>query len=177
MAEAKFRKPHTHYKNEPAPSGKKIVYEHREEIGKDGKRKLIKDRAVNIYEKIQASKDQCEIENILRRATEGDQNVLNIVNGQYMDITGAPSSLAEAQQFVIRAKNEFEQLPKDIRAKFENNAEIYVAEFGSDTWADKTGLKAKWAEQENAARLDAEFDENLRKAAADLAKKGAIENE
>lgn len=159
------------------PVGEKIVYEHREVMHDNGKRELVKDRAINIYEKIQASKEQCEIENILRRAAEGDLSVLNAVQGNYLDITDAPSSLAEAQKFVIRAKAEFDELPRDIRAKFENNAEQYVAEYGTNAWADKTGLTARWEEEKKVAESRAKYEELQKKAFENLAEKGSINNE
>ena len=69
-------------KAESTPSGSKIAYEHRETIGEDGRRSLVKDRAVNVYEKIQESAESCDIQNIIRRAAEGDVNALNMVNVQ-----------------------------------------------------------------------------------------------
>ena len=162
---------------EPTPSGTKVVTEHREFIDTEGKRFLIKDREINIYEKIQASREQTEIENILRRAAEGDMNVLNMVNGSYMDIVDAPKSLAEAQQFIIKAKAEFDSLPKEIRQKFENNAENYVATYGTEQWADATGLKAKWEKEEAAAKQEKLNEETMQKAFENIANGGMVNNE
>lgn len=181
MAEAKrrFRSAYDteSEKAQSTPAGSKVVTEHRETINADGRRELVKDREVNIYEMIQASAESCEIQNILRRAAEGDTGVLNIVNGQYIDVTGAPSSLAEAQQFVIRAKDEFDKLPKEIRYQFENNAEMYVAEYGTEAWAEKTGLtalKVKQAEEEERKQL---LQADMEKAFKNIAEKGAVINE
>lgn len=160
-----------------SPSGEKVVYEHREEIDTRGRRRLLKDRAVDVYEKIQASAEQCEITNILRRAAEGDYNALNMVNGQYLDIVGAPASLAEAQQFVINAKNQFEKLPKEVRAKFENNAEMYVANYGSEMWEEATGIKAAKELEKSKKENEKKFKVNLEKAVENLTKEGAIVNE
>lgn len=163
-------------KNEPTPAGTKIITEHRESITKDGRRELIKDREINIYEQIQASAESCEIQTILRRAAEGDTNILNIVNGQYIDVTGAPSSLAEAQQFVIRAKDEFDKLPKDIRYKFENNAEMYVAEYGTESWQEKTGLSKIKAMQQEEEERNKSLEINMEKAFKNIAEKGIVTN-
>lgn len=163
--------------NISSPTGEKIALEHREEIGLNGKRVLIRDRKVNIYDKIQASRESCEIQTILRRAAEGDMSVLNIVNGQYLDITGAPTSLAQAQQFVIRAKSEFDQLPKEMKNLFNNNAEEYVAEYGTEAWEDKTGIKAAKEAKANAEKAAKLSKENMEKAFENLAKEGAVTNE
>lgn len=124
-----------------APTGKRTEMRHSAHMDKDGRRFLKADKEVAIYDLIQSHKEECEIENIIRRAVEGDYNALNAINGTFADITNCPSSIAEAQQYIIDAKTEFEKLPKEIRAKFENNAEIYIAEMGNDpeSWLDKMG--------------------------------------
>lgn len=132
-------------------------------IKKDGRRVLNRDREVDIYNLIQSHREECEIENIIRRAVEGDYNALNAINGTYADITNCPSSIAEAQQYIINAKEEFEKLPKEIKAKFEFNPEMYIAEMGGNTegWLEKMGIKAEIeknkAEAESRAKLDANF--------------------
>lgn len=159
------------------PSGEKIVFEHREDIDSTGRRKLIKDREINIYELIQASAESVEIETILRRAAEGDFSALNVVNGQYIDVVGAPATLAEAQKFVIKAKAEFDELPKEIRAKFENNAEIFVATYGTKDWQDKTGITTKIEEHKAEIESQKIAEENMKKAFENIAAKGALTNE
>ena len=164
-----------------SPSGEKIEIRHRADIGKDGKRVLIRDRKVAIYDLIQSNREECEIENIIRRSVEGDYNALNAKPGVFADITGMPKSIAEAQQLVINLKESFDKLPKEIKAKFEHNAEIYVAEYGTDTWAEKTGYKAALETAKAAAERKTKFDENMTKAVENLAtgatitQKGAAE--
>lgn len=123
-----------------APVGAKIEMRHRGEMKKDGKRELIKDREYPIYEIIQSHREETEIERIVKRALEGDYTALNAMNGVYADISDAPRSLAEAQAMIINAKNEFYDLPIEIREKFNQNAEEYVAEMGSQAWMDKLGI-------------------------------------
>ena len=151
------------YEHFYCPEGEMVEMRHRPSIDKDGRRKLIKDRAVDVYALIQSHKEECEIENIIRRAVEGDYNALNAVNGTFADITNCPSSIAEAQQYIINAKEEFEKLPKDIKAKFEYNPEIYIAEMATNTesWLEKTGyseaLRLKKEEEANQIKIDQDF--------------------
>lgn len=166
-----------------SPAGSKIEIRHRAEMKKDGRRVLIRDRKVNVYELIQASREDCEIENIIRRAVQGDYNALNAVAGQYADITGMPKSIAEAQQLVINLKESFEKLPKEIKAKFEYNPEIYVAEYGTETWANKTGLKAEYEAKQEALKtqkMNEEMTAAAMKAIATgetIIQKGEVNNE
>ena len=160
------------------PTGQKTEMRHSPSIKKDGRRELIRDREVDIYNLIQSHREECEIENIIRRAIEGDYNALNAVNGVYADITNCPSSIAEAQQYIINAKAEFDKLPKDIKSKFEYNPEIYVAEMGSNTegWLDKMGFKKAAEEQKAKAEEMAKIDKNFAQAMEVIASGQIINN-
>lgn len=146
-----------------APIGAKTEMRHRASIDTNGRRQLIRDKEVAIYDLIQSHREECEIENIIRRAVEGDYNALNAVNGVFEDITNCPNSIAEAQQYIINAKEEFDKLPKDIKAKFEFNPEIYVAELNNspETWLEKTGfakeIELNRAKAEERAKNDINF--------------------
>lgn len=162
----------------PSHSGEKVIKEHRETVDEKGERILIKDRKVNIYDKIQASAESCDIEMIVRRAAEGDTSVLNAMAANYVDVVDAPATLAEAQQFVINARREFETLPLEVRRAFNNDAQQYVASYGSDYWKNATGIQAEIERREAKAKLDAEFKANQEKAFANLAAEtGGITNE
>lgn len=158
-----------------SPSGAKIQMEHTPHMGLDGRRKLIKDNPKPIYEMIQASREQCEIERIVKRALNGDVSVLNAIEGQYIDITGAPKSLAHAQQIIINAKNDFDKLDTETKKKFDNNVEVFIATAGSKEWCDKLGITEKLEREEKARVAKAEYENNLQAAMANLAKGSKIE--
>lgn len=158
-----------------APAGAKIQMEHTPHMGLDGRRKLVKDNPKPIYEMIQASREQTEIERIVKRALNGDESVLNTIEGQYIDITGAPQSLAHAQQIIINAKNDFDKLDTETKKKFDNNVEIFIATAGTKDWCDKLGITEKMEREEQAAAAKAEFENNLHAAMANLAKGSTTE--
>ena len=153
-----------------SPTGDKIQVEHTPHMGLDGRRKLVKDNPKPIYEMIQASREQCEIERIVKRAMQGDMSVLNAMQGQYIDITGAPKSLAEAQQIIINAKYQFENLDVETKKKFDNNVEIFIAEAGTKEWCDKMGITEKLERAQRAEAEKTEYEKNLHDAMANLAK-------
>lgn len=152
-----------------SPTGEKIQMEHTPHMGLDGKRKLILDDPKPIYEMIQAHREETEIERIVKRAMQGDLSVLNAITGQYIDVSGAPNSLAEAQQVIINAKRDFEKLDPEIRQKFDNNVEIFIAEAGSKDWLDKMGVTAKIEEENQIKAEKAEFEKDLKSAMKNLA--------
>lgn len=143
------------------PTGQHIEMRHRAIIKKDGRRELIPDREKHTYDIIQSHLEECLIENIIKRALEGDTSVLEMMKGTYTDITGAPNSLAEAQQMIIDLKQKFDELPKEIKQKFDYNVEQYIAEFGSDTWAEKTGVSEILKAEEAARKHDEELNKNI----------------
>ena len=152
------------------PTGDKIQMEHTPHMGLDGHRELRKDNPKPIYEMIQASREQCEIERIVKRALNGDTSVLNAIEGQYIDITGAPKSLAHAQQIIINAKNDFNKLDPETRKKFDNNVEVFIATAGSKEWLDKMGITEQMERAEKAELAKTEYERNLQAAMANLAK-------
>lgn len=181
MSDITFREQHAVKRNHTrfyAPTGDKTEMRHRASITKEGVRELIKDKEIAIYDLIQSHREECEIENIIRRAVEGDYNALNAVNGVFEDITNCPASIAEAQQYIIDAKNEFEKLPKDIKAKFEYNAEMYIAELGNDpkSWLEKTGFAEEIKLNRAKAEELAKNDENFNKAMQLIASGAVINN-
>lgn len=93
----------------------------------------------NRYEKIQSHLDECLIENVIAKATM-DPSVLNKRQGLYFDSTSMPKTLAEAQNAILALNQEFEKLPAEMKQKFNNSPEQYVAEYGSKVWGDKLGL-------------------------------------
>lgn len=109
------------------------------------------------------------IENILKRCLEGDLTALETMHGQYTDITNAPQSLAEAQQVILRLKNEFDELPKEIKKEFEYNVEVYIAQFGTEEWAEKTGVADKIRKEQAAAEAATKLNEDAEKAIHNLA--------
>lgn len=133
-----------HWNNRPkttaAPNGSPEEPEYTMCIDENGHKYLKETGKTNTYNLIQESLEETKIENIMRRAEAGDLTALNIRNGQYLDVTDMPNTLAEAQNFVIQAQQEFDKLPLEVRKKFDMSAEKYIATFGSESWAAALGI-------------------------------------
>lgn len=165
MAKTKFRTKYDWGESKPVtPTGEKTEIRHEPEIGLDGRRVLKPTRTVAIYEMIQVGREETEVERIVKRAMQGDYNALNAMNGVYADIADAPQSLAQAQQLIINAKREFDNLPQEIKREFEYNPEMYVASVGSKDWFDKMGITAKLDERRKAEESALKTAENTAKA-------------
>lgn len=126
---------------EATASGEKEEQTFEMVIDKNGHKSIQPSGYTNIYERIQGSYEETKIENIIARAMGGEMSGLNAHNGQYLDITNAPSTLAEAQQSIQAIKNMFDKLPLEIRNKYNMSVEQYIADFGSENWANIMGVE------------------------------------
>lgn len=151
------------------PAGSKIITEHRLVMDKDGIDHLVKDNKINIYERIQASAEQSDINNIVRRAKAGDPLALNQVKGEYMNVLGAPKNLREAQEFVINAQRQFNNLPLETKKAFDMDPKKYVAMYGTKEFEDLTGITAEKTRLEAIKTANKEFEELQKKAITNMA--------
>lgn len=123
----------------PCPTGNEYDKTYTMIIDEFGHKELKCTGETNRYEKIQSHLDEVLIENILAKATM-DPSVLNKREGLYFDSTSMPKTLAEAQNAILALNQEFEKLPVEIKQKFDNSAEKYIAAYGSKEWGDKMGI-------------------------------------
>lgn len=166
-----FRKAYEPFEREYQPSGEKIVKIRKQIVNEKGEYDVIEVEE-NIYEKIQESAESVDIHNILERALRGDTTALDKVEGHYIDCSDMPTSLAQAQSLIMRVKDEFDALPIDVKAKFNHSPEQYVAEMGSDKWAEKTGLKKRWEDQKRMEEATRKREEDILNNLANLGKGG-----
>lgn len=123
-----------------APSGEKFANEYAMQIDEKGHKTLKKVGETNIYEKIQSNLEETLIENILTRAAMGDSKALNRVQGNYIDCTEMPETLADAQNRILLLKSEFDRLPIELRREYNFSAEEFVTDAGSTKWNKLMGI-------------------------------------
>lgn len=129
----KTKKKHKRYY---APIGNHYLNEYQEEIIK-GKKELVKVGEKDIYAMIQEDLEGTKIENILHAVAMGDLSALHQRETTYADATTMPKTLMEAQNLVLKLKNEFETLPLEVRKLFDNSPEKYVDEMGTEVFMEK----------------------------------------
>ena len=133
-----FRVKTDEHKRYYCSSGSIYENEYQEEIDKkSGKKKLVCIGKKNVYEIIQQDLESTKIENILHKLAVGDLSVLRQAELTYVDEKDFPHSLMEAQNIVIKAKQEFAKMPVEVRKLFNNSAEQYVSEIGTDDFIKK----------------------------------------
>lgn len=153
---SRFDRPQTPFS--PVGQGTSPVFEERIE---GGVLTLVKigDQPLNDF--IQEPLESTLIYNVLERFNAGDPYALRKNIGQFVDVTAMPRSLMEAEQMVINARNKFELLPLEIRAKFGHNHQRFMEEVASvpvgelGVWMDKLVGKKKEAVADVKASIPA----------------------
>lgn len=105
-------------------------------VMKDGTIQLLKSGEENIQEFIDSFRESTDMSYILHNLSLGNTSVLTNKQMIFGDFTEAPSNLAEAQQILIDGENAFNQLPLDVRQKFDNNFRKWLFTTGSDEWTN-----------------------------------------
>ena len=130
-------------KGEPSVTGNGKEPEYAYRIDEDGVRTLEKVGEVNVYAQIQTYLEETKIENIIKRATY-DPTVIGSqewMDKESTDITNIPKNYHEWKKMINKAEESFNALPAELKAKFDNNVEKYVGEYGTESWAEKLGWK------------------------------------
>lgn len=115
----------------PVESGRPLKTEYQITVDLNGHKTVSPKSETNLYTKIQEALPGVLIDNIIKRHTLGDPTALNKYAVQFMDMTGMPTSLAEAQQSIINMESIFSSLPLDIRQQYNHNPREFIADFGS----------------------------------------------
>lgn len=145
----KMRKPFDfltkHYATHDCP-GNRMEPEYKERYDEEtGKKYLVKVGEINIYEKIQTYKDECDVHSILERMVNGDTSMLR-TNAVYANISNMPKSYGEMFNRIKELQETFNNLPKSIREKFNNSLEEWASTSGTEEWFNKMGNNADKSE-------------------------------
>ena len=128
---------HNHPKTEPKDLHFEYVTRYVELFNKNGEPYLEAVETYNQFERTQMFAEQCKIDNIIAAANRGDLSMFQKKEPLYIDATGLPKTLAEAQNLVIRMKDEFYKMPIEIQNMFNNSPEMYVNTMGTKEFNDK----------------------------------------
>lgn len=97
----------------------------------------------DLYAEIQSHADSVDIKSILLRYEKGETDVLDRKKGSYIDITEMPTNFAGLISFIQTAKNNFLELPLEVRREYNHSAEEYIADIGSQKWLSLMANKSE----------------------------------
>lgn len=92
----------------------------------------------DMFEYIQSFAEETDINTLIQRAENGDLSAFS--SAVFGDFTDMPETYADALNVVIEAEREFNQLPPDIKKRFQNDFHQYIVTAGTREWFEKFGV-------------------------------------
>lgn len=120
-------------------AGNRFYIEKHGEVQENGTIKLIPDKEIDLQEKYNAEYPSTTIDNILANCNPMQNFADDGLHG--IDATKLPKTFAEFLQLQIDRKREFDRLPVDIKQKFGNDVQMYMATAGTEDWFTKLGIE------------------------------------
>ena len=113
------------------------------ERNEKGEKELKLDQVIDQQAEIDSYLEETKIENIIRRASIDPNIAARIapdIGGGIQDFTEAPQNLAELQNIMMRAEQIWDEVPKEIKLKFDNDVDKFIASYGTVEWAKNLGI-------------------------------------
>lgn len=127
----------------PTEAGETVRRTYLWERNEKGEKVLGLDEIIDQQAEIDSYLEETKIENIIRRASIDPNIAARIapdLGGGIQDFTEMPHTLAELQNIMIRAEQIWDEVPKEIKLKFNNDVDNFVASFGTIEWAKNLGI-------------------------------------
>lgn len=115
-------------------------------IEKDGVITLVPDGKDNLYLQIQADRDSCDINILIERFKAGDKTALEKARIFYGDVSNAPLAPHEMLNMVYGAQETFEQLPLEVRERFDFDFNKFFCSMDTKEWFDKMKIDSPTTE-------------------------------
>lgn len=143
----------------PTEAGESVRRTYLWERNEKGEKVLTLDQTIDQQAEIDSYLEETKLENIIRQASIDPDIAARIkpdIGGGIQDFTEAPQNLAELQSIMMRAEQIWDEVPKDIKLKFDNDVDKFIASFGTVEWAENLGIyQEKKAEPEAAKATEA----------------------
>lgn len=138
---------HNEKERKETEAGRKTRLTFRWTYDEKGNKNLVQDEEIDRDAEIQSYLEETKIENIINRAAF-DPSIVQRLGAQLndeepQDFTNMPSTLAEAQNMMIQAENTWNKLPNEIKQKFDNDVNKFIATMGTKEWTDILGIIQK----------------------------------
>lgn len=140
----------------PTEAGESVRRTYLWERNEKGEKVLKLDQTIDQQAEIDSYLEETKIENIIRRASI-DPNIAERIKpdigGGVQDFTETPHTLAELQNIMVRAEQIWDEVPKEIKLKFDNDVDKFIASFGTIEWAKNLGIYKEEQTEAKAAEI------------------------
>lgn len=141
----------------PVPSGSRYKSEFQLETEPDGNTHLVEIGTKDIYQEIQSYKDSCTLENIVRRALNGDSTALQQRQGVFGDARFDSNDLIAANNAVKQAQNVYRSLSAEKRAEY-GSFDEFVKSFGTIEGINKLFAPKAQSEVQSSEEVESDVE-------------------
>lgn len=141
----------------PTEAGESVRRTYLWERNEEGEKVLGLDQTIDQQAEIDSYLEETKIENIIRRASVDPNIAARIapeLGGGIQDFTGAPQTLAELQNIMLRADQIWDEVPKEIKIKFDNDVDKFISSFGTVEWAKNLGIYEETEDEPKTPKLE-----------------------
>lgn len=127
----------------PTEAGETVRRTYLWEYNEKGEKNLTLDQIIDQQAEIDSYLEETKLENIIRRASIDPNIAARLIpdmGGGLQDATEMPENLMELQNIMLRAEQIWDDIPKEIKLKFDNDVDKFVASFGTIDWAKNLGI-------------------------------------
>lgn len=127
----------------PTEAGETMRRTYLWEINEKGEKVLTLDQIIDQQAEIDSYLEETKLENIIRRASIDPDIAARLIpdmGGGIQDATEMPENLMKLQNIMLRAEQIWDEIPKEIKLKFDNDVDKFVASFGTVDWAKNLGI-------------------------------------
>nr|DAW87407.1 MAG TPA: Scaffold protein [Microviridae sp.] len=113
------------------------------ELNEKGEKVLTLEQVIDQQAEIDSYMEETKLENIIRRASIDPDLAARLMpdmGGGLQDATNMPENLMELQNIMLQAEQIWNKIPKEIKLKFDNDVDKFVASFGTIDWAKNLGI-------------------------------------
>lgn len=135
----------------PTEAGETVRRTYLWQLNEKGEKVLTLDQIIDQQAEIDSYLEETKLENIVRRASIDPDLAARLmpdVGGGLQDATQMPENLMELQNIMLRAEQIWDEIPKEIKLKFDNDVDKFVASFGTIDWAKNLGIYQEEAPEE-----------------------------
>lgn len=127
----------------PTEAGETMRRTYLWELNEKGEKILVLDQIIDQQAEIDSYLEETKLENIIRRASIDPDLAARLMpdmGGGLQDATEMPENLMELQNIMLKAEQIWDEIPKEIKLKFDNDVDKFVASFGTVDWAKNLGI-------------------------------------
>lgn len=143
---------HNEKERKETEAGQKTRLTFRWTYDEKGNKSLVQDEEIDRDAEIQSYLEETKIENIINRVAFDPSIVqklgAKLNDAEPQDFTNMPSTLAEAQNLMIQAEQTWDKLPREVKQKFDNDVNKFIAKYGTADWMKALGLEQEPAIEE-----------------------------